>query len=98
MPFRAYYFEPTAGLQTDLSLADIQAALASGKGLLWVDFCDTDQADGEVLSETFGFHLLAVEDCVETGIHPPKIDDYGSHIFALFHGINHVAESDIGPM
>ena len=95
MPFRAYFFEPTTGLQTDLSLTDIETALSNGKGLLWVDFCDTDQKDGEVLSTTFGFHSLAVEDCVETEIHPPKIDNYDSHIFALFHGINHIAESEI---
>ncbi|MCK5213548.1 MAG: magnesium/cobalt transporter CorA, partial [Dehalococcoidia bacterium] len=43
----------------------------------------------------FHFHPLAVEDCVETQIHPPKIDDYGDYIFTVFHGVNHSVESDI---
>ena len=95
MSFRAYYLDEKKGLQLDLSIADVRAALASRAGLLWVDFCETTVEDGAILEDVFGFHRLAVEDCVETEIHPPKIDDYGSHIFALFHGINHVAESDI---
>jgi magnesium transporter len=95
MPFRAYYLDEKKGLQQDLSLADVRAALLSGTGLLWVDFSETTKEDGKILEDVFGFHRLAVEDCLETEIHPPKIDDYGSHIFALFHGINHVAESDI---
>jgi len=95
MSYRTYYYTEKAGLQTDLTLPDIRSALADTAGLLWVDFCETTPEDGEVLADVFGFHSLAVEDCVETAIHPPKIDDYGSHIFALFHGINHGAKSDI---
>jgi len=95
MSFRAYYLDEKKELQLNLSIADVHAALASRTGLLWVDFCETTEEDGRILEDVFGFHRLAVEDCVETEIHPPKIDVYDSHIFALFHGINHVTESDL---
>jgi magnesium transporter len=81
--------------EQDLSHEQIRAALARSGGLLWVDFCETSEEDGSLLAELFHFHHLAIEDCVEEQIHPPKIDDYGDHIFAIFHGVNHSVESDI---
>jgi len=96
MSVRSYYLDDLGAMLSGLSDAQMSEALASGKGLLWVDICETAEADGVLLSEVFKFHRLAIEDCIEPQIHPPKIDDYGSYIFLLVHGINHAAgETDV---
>ncbi|MFW6103286.1 MAG: magnesium/cobalt transporter CorA [Chloroflexota bacterium] len=95
MPYNSYYYSEEGKLSRDLSLTELKEALKSGKGLLWVDVYETTLEDGELLTDVFHFHRLAIEDCVEERVHPPKIDDYESHIFAIFHGINHSSESAI---
>jgi magnesium transporter len=95
MPFNAYYLTPTGELQRDLNEDRVRAAFASREGLLWVDICDTTEEDGRFLERTFGFHHLAVEDCISPRVHAPKIDDFGEYIFVILHGINHASESHI---
>ncbi len=95
MPFSACYLTPSGELQRDLSEEEVRSALISRQGLLWVDICDTTEADGRFLEDTFGFHHLAVEDCISPRVHAPKIDDFGDHIFIIVHGINYAAESHI---
>ena len=90
-----YYLAPDGVLTQGLSSDQLRAALAESQGLVWVDIQETTEEDGALLTDVFHFHQLAVEDCVEAQIHPPKIDDYGDHIFAVFHGVNHSVESDI---
>lgn len=95
MPFTAYYLTSEGSLQRGLSEEQIRAAFQSKRGLLWVDTHQTTEDDGEFLAHNFGFHRLAIEDCTSKLIHPPKIDDFGDHLFLVVHGINHMAESDI---
>lgn len=95
MPIRAYYLTPDGKLQHDLGEDEIRAAFQSSEGLLWVDISETTEEDGSFLDKAFQFHRLAVEDCISTKIHPPKIDDFGEYLFLIFHGINHMAESEI---
>ncbi len=95
MPHESYYIDSAGKLHRHLTGPEMQEALGSGVGLLWVDISETAEEDGTLLTDVFHFHHLAVEDCVEAQIHPPKIDDYGDHIFAIFHGVNHSVESDI---
>ncbi|MBN1856676.1 MAG: magnesium/cobalt transporter CorA [Dehalococcoidia bacterium] len=90
-----YYLAPNGVLTQGLSLDQLQDALEESEGLTWVDIQETTADDGTLLTNLFHFHPLAVEDCVETQIHPPKIDDYGDYIFTIFHGVNHSVESDI---
>lgn len=95
MAVRSYYLDEQCNVQIDLPPDRLSDAVGSGKGLLWVDICETTESDGALLVDTFGFHKLAVEDCVETQIHPPKIDDYGDYLFLLVHGINHTVEAAV---
>jgi magnesium transporter len=95
MPFKAYYLSPEGDLKCDLAAEEIKAAFESKKGLLWVDIAGTTEEDGAFLAHNFNFHHLAIEDCVSPLIHPPKIDDFGDHLFLIVHGINHVVESEI---
>ena len=95
MPLTAYHFSSTGGLRRNLNREETCAAYASGEGLLWVDITETTEEDAEFLKCTFGFHNLAIEDCVSQRIHAPKIDDFGDHLFIIVHGINYMTESDI---
>ena len=95
MPFHAYYLSPDGDLQLDLKEEDILAAYQRKEGLLWVDISENTEEDGEFLSRVFGFHPLAIEDCLSKNIHPPKVDDFGDHIFFIVHGVNYTVESDI---
>ena len=71
------------------------AAFNSNRGVLWVDVGDTTEEDGKFLEETCSLHPLAVEDCVSTIIHSPKVDDFGEYVFIVVHGFNHAVESKV---
>ena len=90
-----FYLGPDGKLAKDLSRQQIADCLKKGEGLLWVDLEDTGEADRPLLSEVFGFHDLAVDDCISTSLHHPKIDDYDDHLFIIIHGINYHARSNV---
>jgi len=94
MPLRAYYRDETGTTRALPGPEQVGDAFRSGTGLLWVDFSETTADDGRLLLDLFKFHSLAVEDCVDPAVNPPKIDDYGDYIFALFHGVDHLSEAD----
>ncbi|MFX0202336.1 MAG: magnesium/cobalt transporter CorA [Candidatus Hodarchaeota archaeon] len=95
MPFTAYYLSPEGELRGKLGKEEIRADFMSKQGMLWVDVGDTTEEDGKFLEQTFGFHPLAVEDCVSTKIHSPKVDDFGEYLFVIVHGINYAVESEV---
>ena len=95
MSIEACYLSPEGELQHDLADEDIVKAYRSGQGILWVDITGVSEDEGKYMERIFGFHPLSVEDCVSINIHPPKIDDFGSYLFIIVHGVNHVTESDI---
>lgn len=95
MSYKAYYLSPEGELRRDINEEEIKLAYESRQGTLWVDISGTTEEDGKFLERVFGFHYLAVEDCVNPGIHSPKIDDFQDYLFIVVHGINHAAESDI---
>ena len=90
-----FYLTPDGKLLDQPDMEQIKDFLATGQGLLWVDMEDVTNEDAEVLSNIFGFHTLAVEDCVSKNIHPPKIDDFDDYLFIIVHGINYHIESDV---
>ncbi len=95
MPVTAYYMTPDRNLRRELGEQEIADALKTPGGLLWVDIEGDDEKDIGLLSGVFGFHRLAVDDCLGERINPPKVDVFENHIFIIIHGINYAAESDI---
>lgn len=95
MSFKAYHLTPEGILRKGLNEAECRAAFESKQGLLWVDITETTEEDARFLEQTFNFHHLAIEDCVSTKIHSPKIDNFDDYLFIIVHGINHAVESDI---
>lgn len=91
----AHYLTPEGELEHNLDETNVKLAYESGQGLLWVDIGDTTKTDGEYLKRVFGFHHLAIEDCVNPDIHTPKIDDFSKYLFIIVHGINYAVESEL---
>lgn len=70
-------------MRQDLSDEDVRSIVAGGEGVLWYRLTEDDEASRHVLSEVFGFHPLAIEDCFNHRVDTPKIDDYGSYLFIV---------------
>jgi magnesium transporter len=68
---------------------------ASGVGL-WVDLESPSIPESLILSDTFAFHRLAVEDAMSTG-QPPKLEPYDGHLFAVFRATDGEVDFFIGP-
>jgi magnesium transporter len=63
---------------------DLKALLKRDDGIVWVDIPRCDQESARILSEVFGFHAMAVRDCVERN-HVPKVHAYPDHVFVVLH-------------
>ena len=55
--------------------------------MLWVDLAAPTPEEFRILSETFHFHPLAVEDAVADVPHP-KIEPYDGYVYLILHGID----------
>ncbi len=67
--------------------AALQAALADTGCTLWVDLEAPTAEEAAVLSTVFGFHPLAIEDCLGH-VERPKLDDYGAYLYVVAHGLD----------
>ncbi len=84
---RALYRTPEGTLRTGLKPEELAAPLKGEGGLLWLDLSGESPAVCEpILRGTFGFHPLAVEDALQES-HLPKVDDWGDHLYAVFHAV-----------
>lgn len=54
--------------------------------ILWVDLESPTDDERKLLTETFHFHELAVEDAIQE-THHPKIESYGGMLYLILHGI-----------
>jgi len=75
---------------TETNPEKIAELLASGPRLLWVDIAmDIDGFSDEemdLLSGSFKFHELSIEDCMIPQYHP-KIEEFDGYLFAALHGV-----------
>jgi magnesium transporter len=65
-------------------VADLPKLLKRENAVVWVDIpiCDPEAVD--TLSSVFGFHRIAVRDCVERN-HVSKLHVYPDHVFTVLH-------------
>lgn len=81
-----YYDAETKKKESNLSLSEIREKLTDDRGLLWVDLSEPSPEEAEqILSQVFRFHPLAIEDCLNLGYQPPKVDDFIDYIFLIMH-------------
>jgi len=71
-----------------------QPGEVAGATVHWFDICGPQGGDLERLGERFGLHPLAIEDCVSTMVHAPKIDEFGDHLFIVMHAVVPGAETE----
>jgi magnesium transporter len=62
----------------DFPAALISDYLQEAGTVVWLDLCEPDQEDMQVLSEEFGLHPLAIEDATQQH-ERPKLDRYRDH-------------------
>jgi len=73
------------GTSTTATAENVSAAMASAK-FFWLDLDASGDADlTSVLTDTFHFHPLAVEDAEHFG-QRPKLDDYDDYVYMVVHG------------
>ena len=91
---RAFFYSPDGKSRKDLQLVDIAFALHDPAGYLWVDFCESDAAEDQVILEkTFGFHPLAIDDALQE-THVPKLDDWMDYLYIVLHGVAYDKQAD----
>ena len=95
MPISAYYFAPSTDIKRITDAGEIKAAFDSRQGLLWADISEISADDGTILHDVFQFHNLAIEDCIATSSHTPKIDDFTSYLFIMVNGLIPTSDEDI---
>jgi len=73
---------------TELAPEQLADALHVKRNVLWIDLHGEDNAEYRpLLTDTFGFHPLAVEDAlVET--HLPKIDDWDEYLYLVLYAVD----------
>ncbi len=62
----------------------IDNAILSNYKWFWVDFSEPTDEELKHLSNTFHFHPLAIEDCVQE-FQRPKLDYYNNYTFYVTH-------------
>src|SRR4029450_3367831 len=70
----------------DFPAAQISDYLEEPGTVVWLDLCEPDQEDLQVISEEFGLHPLAVEDAVQQH-ERPKLDRYQDHYFLTAYAV-----------
>jgi magnesium transporter len=83
----SFFHKKSGQIETNLSRAQLLAALGEKGSLLWVDLEAPSEFESDSLVEIFNFHPLAVEDCM-TDQSQPKLDDYEEYLFMVVHAIN----------
>jgi magnesium transporter len=71
----------------DFPAAQISDYLEQPDTVVWLDLCEPDQQDLELVSEEFGLHPLAVEDATQEH-ERPKLDRYQDHAFLTAYAVS----------
>jgi len=89
---RTFFAAQDGTLESALSLGAIRSRLETKTGFAWVDLESPSAEEVQALGPAFGFHPLALEDCLipQTS---PKIEEYDDTIFLVSRAIIDVPES-----
>ncbi|MBM4144615.1 MAG: magnesium transporter CorA family protein [Lentisphaerae bacterium] len=85
---RSFIFSKGRMISRDVTLDFLKVALYDENVQIWVDAEKaTPEETRNLLEGVFGFHPLAIEDCV-TPSERPKIDEYENYVFMCIHRID----------
>jgi magnesium transporter len=85
--YQYFHITKTGKLTLKENLSDALKSLSEG-GFLWLNYCEPEKAELEILMEPFYLHPLVVEDCVDEN-QIPKIEDYPKNTFILFNAFEY---------
>lgn len=84
---RILLWEGNGRFQKEVTLDQLPVLLKAKQGFLWLDMAGVaTQSYESLLTETFGFHPLAVDDALNE-VHIAKIDDWDSYLYLVLHDI-----------
>ena len=63
--------------------------------VLWVDIAPPSVPESLILSDTFGFHALSVEDAM-SALQYPKVEPYDGYLYVVLHGLAYTKGDDEG--
>jgi magnesium transporter len=69
----------------DLDVADVSTVIGREGTLVWLDVSEPTAESLQPLADEFGFHPLAIEDCLQPH-QRPKIETYESYYFLVAYG------------
>jgi magnesium transporter len=79
---RSLYYTPRKPIRRNIPPQEFSKLIRDKRGLLWIDFTsETPEATRPILEE-FGFHPLAIDDCLEE-THAPKLDDWSDYLYIV---------------
>ncbi len=80
------------------SLETLAAARQATDTMIWVNLSSPTEAEvKQVLDQVFGFHPLAIEDCVSDSP-APKLEPYDEYIYLVMHAIIEDADRSFKPV
>ncbi|MBM3254938.1 MAG: magnesium/cobalt transporter CorA [Candidatus Omnitrophica bacterium] len=77
-----FYYHPEHGVKIGIPTEEMRQVLSDGKGLLWVDMCDLDDNDIDLLAEVFNLHPLTIEDFIMVNARP-KVENFNDYLFLI---------------
>ncbi|MFM8619269.1 MAG: CorA family divalent cation transporter, partial [Opitutaceae bacterium] len=85
---RSFIFSDGRLVGQDLEVEALRLVRADKGLLLWVDLDNpTPDEIKAILEGVFGFHPLAIEDCVQPNS-LPKVEDYEDYLFIVTHAVD----------
>ncbi len=85
------YYVHRAGHTRPVETIDPAWLEPNSGAVVWADVTAPTAEDANVLTETFKFHPLAVEDALQE-THLPKVEPYANVLYVVLHGIDFQAE------
>ncbi|MGN1401582.1 MAG: magnesium/cobalt transporter CorA [Bacillus sp. (in: firmicutes)] len=91
---KAYLYKNDETIMSDIPIEELgQHASEKATSLLWVDLFDTSLEELQNVAEIFGFHPLAIEDCLQYTLRS-KVDKYDGYTFFVFNDVAYHEESE----
>lgn len=84
------YRKGADSVEEGFSREELPALLADQSNVVWVDLQGENEEclslSKDILLNTFGFHYLTVEDCLETR-NQPKVEAFDKYLYFIVHGV-----------
>ncbi len=79
------FHKPVGDVVQEFDIDHLDVAVRNG-GWIWLDLTDPTADDIQSIGHRFGFDPLSIQDVLEITL-LPKVDDHGSYLFVVLHGI-----------